>query len=408
MSLSPESSFSAPPLDVLSNTASSKSTPPTTVADSDSLHSDTSKHDVITVAVGPDAGPVSEQAGAPQDHAQENDQGPDHGHDRNADTPGRVRRARGPPPVYNLAKLVGTDGHGKRRAKGDIVSNRRRRTIGRATMIDLEEHADEISERKPTKAARATIDALNLQWSPKGSTSPRTRRQIKESPRPLRASSRRAAPEPPSPTSKVSAATAKRSRKSTGKIEVSNIPRELRRLQDTKEFSHVDDKPVIYTVWANGKYVDPKEAKAPPARKKAKVDPEPVDAPEKESSEPITNTKQRRVKKHLDKGLYAGQDAPLDQAKGLTPAEKKTLAELPELIPSGRVNKIMPSPMYTGLRLLIAGRDFKLPYNICNPLPPGQPKPDEWKKMTKSKDNTSSISDETGFLTRYRPICRRV
>ncbi|EQL02820.1 SET domain protein [Ophiocordyceps sinensis CO18] len=45
----------------------------------------------------------------------------------------------------------------------------------------------------------------------------------------------------------------------------------------------------------------------------------------------------------------------------------------------------MPSPMYTGLRTLIAGRDFKLPYNVCNPLPPGQPKPDEWKRMTKNR-----------------------
>ena len=396
MSLSPDSSFSAPPLDVLSNTASSKSTPPTTVADSDSLHSDTSKHDVITVAVEPDSSQGSEQVDPDQDHAQQHEQELNHGHEQHADTPGRARRARGPPPVYNLAKLVGTDGHGKRRAKGDIVSNRRRRTIGRATKIDLEEHTDEPSDPKPIEATRGTIDALNLQWSPKGKTSPRTRRQIKESPRSLRSSSRRADPEPPlSPSSKVSAVTRKRSRKSTGKSEESNIPRELRRLQDTKEFSHVDDKPIVYTVWANGKYVDPNEAKAAPARKKAKIEPNPIDEGEKESSEPITNTKQRRVKKYLDKGLYAGQDAPVDMAKGLTPTEKKTLAELPELIPSGRVNKIMPSPMYTGLRILIAGRDFKLPYNICNPLPPGQPKPDEWKKMTKSKGDTSDLLDES-------------
>jgi histone-lysine N-methyltransferase ASH1L len=87
----------------------------------------------------------------------------------------------------------------------------------------------------------------------------------------------------------------------------------------------------------------------------------------------------------MDKGLYSGQDMPLDVFKGLTAAEKKKLASLPELTATYRVNKLMPPPIYTGLRLLIAGRDFKLPFNVCNPMPPGQPKPDEWKKMTKSK-----------------------
>lgn len=382
MSLSPDSSFSAVPLDALSNTASSKSTPPTTVADSASLHSDTSKHDVITVAVEPDAAPAAEPADANQNHAPDHEHEPDHAHEDQPDTPGRARRARGPAPVYNLAKLAGTDGHGKRRAKGDIVSNRRRRTVGRATMIDQEDHGDEAPDRKSTKAVRGTLDALNLQWSPKGSNSPRTRLQTQESLPSLRSSSRRAAPEPPSPSK--AAATGKRSRKSTGNTENTRFPRELRRLQDTKEFAHTDDNPVLYTVWANGKYVDPNEVKEQPSRKKTKVNHNTDDEPKKESSEPITNTKKRRVKKYLDKGLYAGQDAPVDIAKGLTATEKKKLAELPELIPSGRVNRTMPAPMFTGLRTLIAGRDFKLPYNICNPLPPGQPKPDEWKKMTKS------------------------
>jgi histone-lysine N-methyltransferase ASH1L len=217
---------------------------------------------------------------------------------------------------------------------------------------------------------------LNLQ-SPRRSGSRPTRRQSEGS---LRSSSRRAA----SPSSKAPPAGV-RTRRSAGKVEDTKVPLELRRLQDTKEFAHSDEKPVIYTVWSNGKYVDPNEPLEPSARKKAKVaidDEEPEK--EKESSEPITNTKKRRVKKYLDKGLYAGQDAPADITKGLTVAEKKKLVEMPELLPSGRVNKTMPSPMFTGLRMLIAGRDFKLPYNVCNPLPPGQPKPDEWKKMTKS------------------------
>lgn len=69
----------------------------------------------------------------------------------------------------------------------------------------------------------------------------------------------------------------------------------------------------------------------------------------------------------------------------LTVAKKKELAQLPELIPRDRFNKTMPPPMYTGFQMLLAGRDFKLPFHVCNPLPPGQPKPNGWKEMTKSK-----------------------
>ena len=56
------------------------------------------------------------------------------------DTPasGRSRRARANAPVYNLSKLSGTAIHGKRRANGDIVNERKRRTIsGAASLRDL-------------------------------------------------------------------------------------------------------------------------------------------------------------------------------------------------------------------------------------------------------------------------------
>lgn len=391
MSLSPDSSFSAPLLDVLSNTASSSSTPPTTVADSASLHSDTSKHDVITVAVDSEPSMALDS-----DHQEDQDldmpDAPvlDGDHEEILPTTGRVRRSRGPPPVYNLAKLVGTDGHGKRRANGDIVSNRRRRTVG-ATVADQDKSAPTTPARNSTKDSSNTIDALNLKLSPAISNSPRTRRQAKESPRPVR-TSRRDDSEP-EPSAKVKATNSKtstainrkRKQQPSQAEQPPKVSRELQRLQDTKEFSHQDEDPVVYTVWSNGKYVDPKEAKRAAARKKVKVEPQPEPEGERESSEPITNIQKRRVKKYLDKGLYSGQNAPIDIAKGLTAAEKKKLSELPELMPSGRVNKIMPAPMYTGLRTLIAGRDFKLPYHVCNPMPPGQPKPDEWKKMTKSR-----------------------
>ncbi|PNY29528.1 Histone-lysine N-methyltransferase ASH1L [Tolypocladium capitatum] len=375
--------------DTSSNLASSGSTPPTTVADSASLHSDTSKHDVITVAGGAADAPAVELH--EHEHEHEHDE-LESSTDTNTPRPlpplppspaRRATRACASTPVYNLAKLSGTDGHGKRRAKGDVVADRRRRTVSGDTLVGSIEAAAAASPSSATRsqdrALKAGIDALHLDWSPTGLDTPRTRRQARQSPAAHRA--------PPARFSAVStlgsklSTMGKRGRKAVDKG-VAKMSRELRRLQDTNEFSGIDEQPVVHTVWSNGKYVDPKEP-APPARKKAKVEPAPQ--PDKEESEPITNTRQRRVKKYLDKGLYAGQDAPLDTSKGLTMAVKKRLAELPELIPSGPVNKTMPLPMYTGLRMLLAGRDFKLPYQVCNPLPPGQPKPDEWKKMTKNR-----------------------
>ncbi|KND91886.1 Histone-lysine N-methyltransferase ASH1L [Tolypocladium ophioglossoides CBS 100239] len=375
--------------DTSSNVASSGSTPPTTVADSASLHSDTSKHDVITVADDAADAPVA----GPHEHEPEHDE-PESSTSTAADiskapsppSPARrAKRARVSTPVYNLAKLSGTDGHGKRRAKGDVVADRRRRTISGDTLVGSIEvgaaaaGTPSSATRSQDRALKAGIDALQLQWSPAGLDTPRTRRQARLSPAAQRASAARFSGV--STLGSKLSTMGRRGRKAVDKG-LAKMSRELRRLQDTNEFTGVDDRPVLHTVWSNGKYVDPKEP-VPPARKKAKVEPAPE--PEKEESEPITNTRKRRVKKYLDKGLYAGQDAPLDMSKGLTMAEKKKLAQLPELIPSGRVNKTMPLPIYTGVRMLLAGRDFKLPYQICNPLPPGQPKPDEWKKMTKNR-----------------------
>ncbi|KAJ6442237.1 histone-lysine N-methyltransferase (Ash1) [Purpureocillium lavendulum] len=398
------SSVSAAATDTASNLASSGSTPPTTVADTESLHSDTPKHDVITVA--------DDAADAPPVHLDDEDREPaltprpdpqpaaaapavaaavadDDAASKPAasDTPSRrSSRARVSAPVYNLSKLSGTDGHGKRRANGDVVADRkRRRTISGDTLVGSVDALASPSSAtgKQKKALQEGIDALNLQWSPAAlsAQSPRTRRQALQSPRPSRPASRLAGGVS-SLGAKLSS-MGKKGRKAVDKG-VTKMSRELRRLQDTNEFSGIEERPVVHTVWSNGKFVDP-NAPVTPARKKAKVEPQPEPEPKKEESEPITNTKQRRVKKYLSKGLYAGQDAPVDMFKGLTMGEKKKLAGLPELIPSGRVNKTMPLPIYTGLRMLIAGRDFKLPYNVCNPLPPGQPKPDEWKKMTKNR-----------------------
>lgn len=350
--------------DTSSNLASATSTPPTTIADSSSLHSESPKRDD---AVHSEDTVTVEEASL-----------------------SRPRRARVSAPVYNLVQLSGTAGHGKRRAKGDIVANRRRTisdfTFGEERLeADAGEQEHEIQVKKPT---RHGIDALDLHRSLRSIASPRTRSQAHESPRSQRLSSRLAGA-PVSAVSKKLSTMGKRNRKS---LEKGSAPmsRELRRLQDTKEFAHIDDRPVLHTVWSNGKYVDLNAPKETPGKAKAQAEAK-QDEPEQAEAEPITKTRKRRVKKYLDKGLYAGQETPLDMSKGLSIAEKKKLAQLPELIPSGRVNKTMPSPMFNGLRTLIAGRDFKLPYHICNPLPPGQPKPDEWKKMTKSELNTAEF-----------------
>lgn len=369
LSLFVESSSSlASSADESSNLASSSSTPPTTVTDSDSLHSDISKHDVIAVI---DDSTVVAIAPSPLPVAQ-------------VPSPRRPQRARASLPVYNLAKLSGTDAHGKRRAKGDIVADRRRRrTIAGTTLT--------AGDAEVGAALNTSIDALNLAVAVAAKKTPRAKRLARPSPRSLRSVARLGGPTggdvADSPVSsaatKLAAIVIKRGRKPVGKTGV-KMSRELRRLQDTKEFSHIDDRPVLHSVWSNGKYIDPSqpvERRRP--RKNAKVDITEIEVKQEEPEEPAPRFKKPRVKKYMDHGLYSGQDVPLDMVRGLTAAEKKQLAQLPELKPR-KENKVMPAPIFGGFRTLLAGRDFKLPFHVCNPLPPGQPKPDEWKKMTKS------------------------
>ncbi|KAK3500978.1 hypothetical protein B0T13DRAFT_237318 [Neurospora crassa] len=185
----------------------------------------------------------------------------------------------------------------------------------------------------------------------------------------------------------------------TAEPALSRVPRELKRLRDTNEFVGIDTRPIRYSVWSNGKYVNVTEEKEPtaPAKKKAKVDSstatvrgdrkdktvEPEAPTNTDSSRPAV--KQKRVKKWLNKGLYAGQQAPEDVTKSLTTQERKRLLNIPELAKSGPPNKVLPLPIFNGLRLLIAGRDFKLPFDVCHPLPPGQPKPAAYRTMTKNR-----------------------
>ena len=97
-----------------------------------------------------------------------------------------------------------------------------------------------------------------------------------------------------------------------------------------------------------------------------------------------SKTPQRRpkTKRWLSHGLYLGQDRQLDHRlkKG---RDKQKAISMTKADP--KENKTLPLPMLAGKWLLEIGRDFKLPYDVFSPLPPGQPKPEEWKKTQKSK-----------------------
>ncbi|KAK2808183.1 hypothetical protein FQN50_004924 [Emmonsiellopsis sp. PD_5] len=84
-------------------------------------------------------------------------------------------------------------------------------------------------------------------------------------------------------------------------------------------------------------------------------------------------------KRWLSHGLYAGQDRYFDPRM----TEEKNRIKFAKKNADDR-NKLFPLPMFAGERLMQDGRDFKLPFDIFSPLPPGQPKPDEWRKTNKN------------------------
>jgi histone-lysine N-methyltransferase ASH1L len=161
------------------------------------------------------------------------------------------------------------------------------------------------------------------------------------------------------------------------------LTREERRLQDTAEFQHIDTEPVIHEVWRCGKLVKPE-----PANKRKKVE-QAVEKPKPEEAQSAEKKPKKKPEKvWLAKGLYAGQDLK-------NPAQ-----------PSSKPNRTLPLPIFHGETLLHAGRPFKLPFDVCSPLPPGQPKPDEWRKTSSSKfsRNFLFLQSLTGVS---RPLCGR-
>ncbi|KAI5921735.1 SET domain-containing protein [Camillea tinctor] len=426
--LSSEASSLGAPADTFSNVASLSSTPPTTVADSMSLASDISKTENATPIGNSDDTAESTAVDAEEEEttkvadsivfaagtAIDTPESAELAQDTTEFAPStpateRARRRRISAPIYNLAKLAGTAIHGKRRSKGDIVSDRKRRTVSGDSLLALGDEHDataETVEKSASAEAEDPADTLKRQSSTRSAKPSRSKTPKDREESSRRIATRSSGVEAETLAHKIST-LGKRGRKTFEKG-LTKMSRELRRLQDTNEFSGIDTKPVLYTTWANGKYVDPDEVEEPP-KKKAKIA-EPEQKPEPEPEPPVEEApaaKKRRTKKWLDRGLYAGQDAPMDIYKGLTTAEKKSLAQLPELMPSGKVNTTFPQPIFNGLRTLIEGRDFKLPFDVCNPLPPGQPKPDEWRKMTKNRfvGDAAAYWKKTPHFKDYQSKC---
>ena len=91
----------------------------------------------------------------------------------------------------------------------------------------------------------------------------------------------------------------------------------------------------------------------------------------------------KQKKQWTSQGLYVGQDRNFDARLTESKNRMKKNLDLNEAVQK-KINAIMPLPMFAGQRLLELGRQFRLPFDVHSPLPPGQPKPDEWKKTQKS------------------------
>ncbi|KAJ9661944.1 hypothetical protein H2198_001696 [Neophaeococcomyces mojaviensis] len=89
-------------------------------------------------------------------------------------------------------------------------------------------------------------------------------------------------------------------------------------------------------------------------------------------------------KKWLISGLYAGQSRAFDPSLNENKNKRKFFGLSSTLSNSQKESSVLPMPMFAGARLLTTGRDFKLPFDVFSPLPTGQPKPDEWKKVNKN------------------------
>jgi [histone H3]-lysine4 N-trimethyltransferase ASH1L len=302
--------------------------------------------------------------------------------------------------TYNIKVLSGTAVHAPKKYRNDeereIGVLTRRRTISGGTSLGSVGNADISSQTVVNKAKKPAhgIETLNSQWTTNGMS--RTAGQIahgiienlqkgkrlgegKDTDR--RRSSRLSGEKAESFTKKLSV-LGKRGRHAF-EASLAKAKRELKNLADTNEFAKIDTKPVVSEVWSNGKLVtDDQSPKTRATTGKTTTVPE---AKNVEQSVVTTIPTKGREKLWLNKGLYAGQDTrDLDWFRG-----KASLGKIK--YPEYNSNGILPLPMWHGQRILYAGRDFKLPFDVCSPLPPGQPKPDEWRKVPKSEVPLGSV-----------------
>lgn len=374
---SADSVLSVITVDNNSNAQSSSSTPPTSIGDGASVSSASLKLDEAITTPAPD-------------------------------TNGRSRRQRASIGTYNVKILSGTAIHAPKKfskdpAVRDSASSSRRRTISGDTLLGSLESTNGSTttiEKTANRLVADGIEALDLQWSAKALPKSKSQRSVSGTPRKSakqrdleRRKSSRSAPDVVQSLTKKLSVLGKRSRQTfddglaTSLAGLTRAKRELRNLADTNEFAKIDTQPVLHEVWSNGKLVVPENP-----RKKKKAEEEAL-AKEKEKQKQkeeaikvIEKPKPvgKRQKIWLTKGLYAGQERNIGSLNWFGESSEKLRGDGEKIAPF-KPNTFMPLPMWHGQRLLHVGRDFKLPFDICSPLPPGQPKPDEWKKTSSSK-----------------------
>jgi histone-lysine N-methyltransferase ASH1L len=356
---SSDSTNSVITVDASPNTQSSSSTPPTSIGDSVSESSALVKlEDTLTTQAQPSGG--------------------------------RSRRARASVDTYNVKVLSGTAIHAPRkycRNNGEADTQTRRRTISGDTLVgalEVSNSSTETFQKNANRLVHDGIDALDLEWSVK--KLPKSRSQISLGGSPKRTTkqkdlarrkSTRSAGDKVEDFTKKLSILGKRGRENF-ESGLAKAKRELRNLADTNEYAGIDLKPVVLEVWSRGKLVTQE-----PPKKKKKTEEE-VTAPKVEETKQVDKKKAggRKEKVWLTKGLYAGQEKTnFDYWSSNKGKERERLQDIAPYRPSG----ILPMPMWHGQRLLQIGRDFKLPFDVCSPLPPGQPKPDEWRKTSSSK-----------------------
>ncbi|KFZ09810.1 hypothetical protein V502_08453 [Pseudogymnoascus sp. VKM F-4520 (FW-2644)] len=413
-----------------SNVQSSSSTPPTSIADSTSVSSPSSKRDgpllsIFDAHIDDDEFPIDEE------HDEDDEQDASNG---------RPRRARKiTVKAADWADSVTSSASKKSRSeRGGSVT--RRRTISGETLVASHGNGIDFSTETNVEETREVVEddnlaqdlqlpARKLQKS-RSTMSLGTESSLGKKARAMkeeagRRKSARFTNEPTESLTKKLSVLGKRGRDAIDEASF-KIKRELRRLADTNEFAKIETKPVVHEVWSCGKLVTgnepPKKKKAEepvvahqvwsrgklvteppkkkaeepiiihevwscgklvtgnePPKKKAKIE-EKVKEPEPEPVEEAPEVK--KVKKWLNRGLYAGQEAIVDLSNAYTAKERKAMAKANAEV---KRRSILPLPLWAGQRILLNGRDFKLPFDVCSPLPPGQPKPDEWRKTTKNR-----------------------